>query len=69
MVLRGKNSSIELRDIHESDHRKILLEGGGKSQVPCLRIDRESEDKEVETIWLYESDDIINFIKKHNLID
>lgn len=38
---------------------KDLREGGGKSTVPCLRIERESG---VE--WLYESLDIIAFLQQ-----
>jgi hypothetical protein len=42
------------------DHQsyKELVEQGGKDQVPCLRIDQGKETK-----WLYESDDIIAYLK------
>lgn len=40
-------------------YQKELLAGGGRAQVPCLRI--ESADK---TQWLYESDDIIRYLDK-----
>ena len=33
---------------------------GGKVQVPCLRIDSAGE-----VSWLYESNDIINYLEKH----
>jgi len=36
-----------------------LVAGGGKSQVPCLRIESESGDIQ----WLYESTDIIQYLK------
>jgi len=40
--------------------RKELVNGGGKQQVPCLLIsERGKSDR-----WLYESQDIITFIKK-----
>lgn len=38
--------------------RKELIKGGGKQQVPCLRIDFEDG----KTNWLYESTDIINYL-------
>ena len=67
MFLRGKKSSIERRNIHESNYGEELLKGGGKSQVPCLRIEQISKTNETEVVWLYESDDIIEYIKKHKL--
>lgn len=36
-----------------------LVKGGGKKQVPCLRI--EEKDK---VSWMYESGDIIAYLKK-----
>jgi glutathione S-transferase len=36
-----------------------LIAGGGKDQVPCLRI--ENEDGDVR--WLYESIDIVRYLK------
>lgn len=41
------------------DHKAELVKGGGKKQVPCLRI--EGENGEVE--WMYESSDIIRYLK------
>ena len=35
-----------------------LIDGGGKKQVPCLRIQK---GKEIE--WLYESDAIIDYFQ------
>ena len=51
---------IELRNIHR-DHSRYdeLVRGGGKQQVPCLRI--ENDDGTVE--WLYESSDIIVWLQ------
>ncbi len=37
-----------------------LIAGGGKKQVPCLRIDSENGDVQ----WMYESDDIIHYLKQ-----
>jgi len=51
--------SVELRNIqHNHKHHIDLKNGGSKTQVPCLRI----EQSNGETQWLYESEDIINFL-------
>lgn len=53
--------NIEIRDaLNDSEHRQALLEGGGKSTVPCLRIAHENGQEE----WLYESNDIIAWLRK-----
>ncbi|WP_298940201.1 glutaredoxin [uncultured Psychromonas sp.] len=53
--------SIEPRNIQQNNqHRSDLIQGGGKKQVPCLRI----EHSNGETQWLYESSDIVNFISQ-----
>jgi glutathione S-transferase len=51
--------AIELRNIH-SDPQALfdLANGGGRTTVPCLRIQR---DGAVE--WLYESLDIIDYLR------
>jgi hypothetical protein len=36
-----------------------LTNGGGKKQVPCLRID----EADGTSNWLYEAQDIINYLK------
>ena len=41
-----------------SPHREELLQGGGKIQTPCLRIETAGEVK-----WLYESSEIINYLQ------
>ncbi|MFG6667451.1 glutaredoxin family protein [Halomonas sp. HNIBRBA4712] len=52
------NLSIETRDAqHDPEHRKALEEGGGRVKVPCLRIEKEGESE-----WLYESNDIIRWL-------
>jgi len=50
---------IELRSIIENPHwgHELRLQGG-KRQVPCLRISHPDH-----TEWLYESDDIVSFLK------
>jgi glutathione S-transferase len=53
--------SMTLRDAqHDPQHRTELLQGGGKIQTPCLRI----EDKQGQVRWLYESDDIIKYLQQ-----
>ena len=47
-------------DVHEK-FRKELITGGGKQQVPCLLMTEKSKSDQL----LYESQDIINFIKKN----
>jgi len=51
--------NIETRDAQTNPHRAELLQGGGEIKVPCLRI-----DKDGETIWMYESSDIIHYLEQ-----
>ena len=52
------NLPIETRDAQNDPvHREALLRGGGRIQVPCLRIEEEGGTK-----WLYESADIIAYL-------
>ncbi len=54
------NLPLEYRDARNNDrYRSELKQEGGKVQVPCLRIDREDG-----TEWMYESDDIIEFLEE-----
>ncbi len=51
---------IAVRDAKNNpDHRAELLEGGGKIQVPCLRIATPGADQ-----WLYESSAIIRYLEQ-----
>lgn len=51
--------NIELRDAqHDAQHRDELVQGGGKAQVPCLRI----TDVNGKVQWLYESDAINQYL-------
>lgn len=61
-VMKELEMDIELRDIYfgRSSLEELIAEGG-KEQVPCLRID----DGRGEVTWLYESSDIIEFLKLH----
>ena len=62
--IRKNNLTINLRDAKNEIYKSELVSGGGKHKVPCLRIKKTN----AKTEWLYESDDIISFLKK-NIID
>lgn len=58
--LHRLNVDVELRDPRKNAlHRKELLEQGGKSMVPCLRITEDGQDR-----WMYESSDIIAYLQQ-----
>ena len=51
--------NIQKRDVKRNQEDMAdLLNGGGKFQVPCLRIETDQQ-----TSWLYESDDIVNYLR------
>jgi glutaredoxin len=51
---------IEERDIKEAPERRDeLVAGGGKKQVPCLRV----SEPDGSTRWLYESRDIAEYLR------
>jgi glutaredoxin len=53
--------NIEMHNTrHDPLHQQALLAGGGKPQVPCLRI----TDAEARSTWMYESGDIIAYLKR-----
>lgn len=62
--LQGAQHSIEMLNTAEGTHRQELVQGGGKGQVPCLRI----ETEQGEVSWMYESDDIIRYIQSEKLL-
>ena len=52
---------MPLKDIlSQPGNNAELIAGGGKSEVPCLRI----EDNKGEVRWMYESIEIIQYLKK-----
>ena len=51
-------------NISEGSHLEALMVGGGKRQVPCLRI--EATPGEVQ--WLYESMDIIAYLQRQHAL-
>lgn len=44
---------------HEGENRNTLVNGGGKAKVPCLKI----TDQTGKTEWLYESGEIITYLR------
>ena len=59
--IHEKNINIQILDAANNEtHKSDLLAYGGKQQVPCLRIPNHGADD----VWLYESDDIISYLKK-----
>ncbi|MHA7925523.1 MAG: glutaredoxin family protein [Marinobacter sp.] len=52
--------AVEERDIGRNPaYRAELIKGGGRAQVPCLRIESNEEVR-----WLYESQDIIRYLQR-----
>jgi glutaredoxin len=43
----------------EGPHRQALLQGGGQTKVPCLRI----TDAAGNSQWLYESEKIVSYLR------
>ena len=61
-TLQRLNLPIELRDaLNNSTWRQQLENEGGKTQVPCLRI--EKEDGSIQ--WLYESNEINHYLNSN----
>ncbi|MEE4087020.1 glutaredoxin family protein [Pseudomonas viridiflava] len=59
-ALRRLNVPVALRDAKNNElDRQTLLNEGGRIKVPCLRI--EEGDK---TVWMYESNVIIDYLDK-----
>ena len=58
-VMEVLSLDIQARDIMEdADHYQALVNGGGRSTVPCLYIDNGTD----EPIWMYESADIMRYL-------
>jgi len=61
-AIKQTGLNIEQRNVSKQpQYRSELIKEGGKSQVPCLRIEKENGDVH----WLYESQDIIQFIRQY----
>lgn len=60
VAMWGMGIEMPLRNIKSiPEYKAELIEGGGKKQVPCLRI----EDDQGGVQWLYESNDIIRYLR------
>ena len=58
--IKRQSLNIPLLDAqHNQQHREELLNGGGAVKVPCLRL----VGDEGEVRWMYESNDIIQYLK------
>lgn len=64
MALKGREHPIELLNTSDKEHRNELIRGGGKGQVPCLRI----QGRDGKIAWMYESDDILNYLRQAKLL-
>ena len=59
--VRKNSLKINLKDAKNNKvFKSQLINGGGKHKVPCLKIERLNS----KTKWLYESTEIIKFLKK-----
>lgn len=59
VFLQATGIDVELKDtLADEAVRRELIEGGGRDMVPCLRIQRDTQVQ-----WLYESLDIIEYLK------
>ena len=58
--MRRLSLNIEQLDAQqEGENRSELVRGGGKAKVPCLKI----SDRAGNTQWMYESGEIINYLR------
>ncbi|GAA6154044.1 glutaredoxin family protein [Pseudoteredinibacter isoporae] len=65
-AMKKLDLNIPMKDVGFSGKiRQELIKGGGKPQVPCLRI----EIKNQPTQWLYESTDIIRYLEAYKCTD
>jgi glutaredoxin len=62
--LKAEGISLPLVNALTEPGRTELLDGGGKNQVPCLRI----KDKDGTVRWLYESGDIVAYLQQNVVI-
>lgn len=61
-VIQSQKVSVVYKDLDVHDKlRKELMAGGGKVQFPCLLISEKGKSDR----WLYESQDIIHFLRQH----
>lgn len=61
LALRWMGLKMPLKDIRlDATNKAALIAGGGKKQVPCLRIENDKDGVR----WLYESGDIIRYLRQ-----
>ena len=61
LALRWMGIELPLKNIRiHPENKADLIAGGGKKQVPCLRI----EDETGGVQWMYESSDIIRYLNR-----
>lgn len=58
-ALKSMDVKVAILDISDRQYFEELRKGGGKTQVPCLKIEKGDV---VE--WMYESEDIIRYLKQ-----
>ncbi|MEC9381971.1 MAG: glutaredoxin domain-containing protein [Thermodesulfobacteriota bacterium] len=59
--MKKNNIAINTKDAKRNkDYADELISGGGKLQVPCLKIEESTSNVK----WMYESKDIIKFLSK-----
>ena len=58
--MRRLSLNIERLDAQkDGSHREALVRGGGKAKVPCLKVTDQSGNSQ----WLYESGEIVAFLR------
>jgi len=57
---KKKSLNINLIDAKQENHKKYLIKNGGKLKVPCLKVELGNKQNK----WIYESDEIIEFLSK-----
>jgi len=58
-AMKRLDINMELRNAREENFKEELIQGGGKKQVPCLRIEKDGD----ATTWMYESDAIVEYLE------
>ncbi len=58
-AIHRQGLNITLVNAKQAEHQQILKEQGGKTMVPCLRIEEAGQVQ-----WMYESADIIQYLNQ-----
>ena len=60
MAVKRLGIKLASKNIHQDrDAHRELIAGGGRTMVPCLRID----GPDGQATWMYESADIVRYLK------